>query len=375
MNFDKLTEFLMSHDTDFVPGLDITVWQYHNEIYRHRQGFRNREKGIPMDGTEQYWIYSATKVFTATAGMQLIEKGVMGPDDPVSKYLPAFGTLSWDDHGHIRAVTEPLTIRHLFTMTGGFSYDLNSPSLEKAKFYSRNQADTLTMVNALAEEPLLFEPGKHYKYSLCHDVLAAVIEVASGMKFSEYLRKNIWEPLGITRTGFTGEDTGNFSVQYVADEKNHRAVLSERGMGCNYRLTDNYESGGAGLYSTVDDYIRLSDALACGGIGKTGARILKPETIDLMRTDQLTPELRKEFLNHTGPHYSYGFGVRTNIDPANFASPKGEFGWDGAANAYTLIDPENKLSIYLGMSIFGFGYGYTVIHHKVRDLVYEGLKA
>ena len=267
MNFTALSDYLSSVSTELVPGMDLCVYRDHEEIFRKFTGFRDREKGIPMDGKEKYWIFSATKVFTVTAGMQCIEKGLFQLDEPVSKYIPAYKLVTVNDNGHIRLPRKPLTIRHLFTMTGGFNYNIDNPSFMKARMYSRNQADTLTMINALAEEPLDFFPGTRYQYSFCHDVLAAVIEVASGMKFSDYLRRNIFEPLGVKNTGFFGEDLSEFAQQYTYDDKLKKSVVRSEGNDNWYRLTENYESGGAGLYSTVDDYILLADALACGGTG------------------------------------------------------------------------------------------------------------
>jgi len=374
MNFDKLTQFLDEQSTEMIPGMDLIIYQDHKQLYRHLTGFKDRENNIALNGDEQYWLFSATKVFTAVAGMQLIEKGIIRPDDPVSMYLPAFATLSVNDNGHIRAPRTELTVQHLFTMTGGFDYDIDRPSIKKCQLYSRNKADTIAMVNALAEEPLCFDPGTHFRYSLCLDVLGAVIESASGMKLGEYMEQNIFKPLGITHTGFKNEDLSRFAVQYTWDEASKRAVpMAEN--SCCYRLSDNFESGGAGLYSTVEDYITLADALACGGVAKNGNRILKSETVDEMRRDQLTPELRSEFMNHTGPSYSYAMGVRTCVEPEKGTSVKGEFGWDGAACAYVLIDPSNKISMYLAMHVRNFGYGYFTMHHGVKDRLYEAMRA
>ncbi len=372
MDFARLTEYMDGLDTGLVPGMDLCVWREHEAIYRHFCGYKDRENGVKLDGTEQYWIFSATKVFTVTAAMQCVERGLFGLDDAVGRFLPAFKLMSVNDGGHIRALTEPMTIRHLFTMTAGFNYDINSPSIKKAYLYSRGKADTLTMINALAEEPLEFYPGTRYQYSFCHDVLAAVVEAASGLKFSEYLKRNIFEPLGIKHTGFSGEDLSRFAMQYTYDDRLKKSVPRPEGNDNWYRLSENYESGGAGLYSTVDDYILLADALACGGVGKSGARILKADTIKLMTTPQLSPEIRKrDFVNHFGPTYTYALGVRVNCEEGS-SSPIGEFGWDGAACAYTLMDPVNRLSLYLGMHVRGFGYGYDVIHHRIKDLVYAG---
>jgi len=378
MNFDKLTSYIDSLKNEGIPGSDLIVYKDHKEIFRHFTGLRDVEKNIPMDGNELYWIYSATKVHTCTAALQLVEKGLIGLDDPVGKYLPAYNTLSVIENGRVRAAWKTMTVRHLFAMQGGLNYDIESPSIMKAKFYSGNKADTLTLVNAIAEEPLMFDPGTKYQYSLCHDVLAAIIEVVSGMKFSEYLKKNIWDKLGMKDTGFhlTEEKKARFATQYQYDENTHTSTLSPRGEKNTYQLTPNYESGGAGLLCSVEDYILLSDALACGGVGKTGERILKSETIDLMRTNQQTGEAMEIWKNnHKRLGYGYGLGVRTMMDTKYSKGPKGEFGWDGAACAYTMIDPENHVSCYYAQQVFGCGYGYYTIHPTIRDLIYEGLEA
>lgn len=377
MNFEKLTAYIDSLKNEGIPGSDLIVFKDHECIYRHFTGLRDREKSIPMDGNELYWIYSATKVHTCTAALQLVEQGLIGLDDPVGKYLPAYNTLSVIENGRVRANWKTMTVRHLFAMQGGLNYDIESPSIMKAKFYSGNKADTQTLVNAMAEEPLSFDPGTNYQYSLCHDVLAAIIEVVSGMKFSEYLKKNLWSKLGMTDIGFTltEDKKARFATQYQFDEATHTSSLFALGDKNRYQLTPNYESGGAGLLTSVETYILLSDALACGGVGKTGERILKEETIDLMRTNQQTDDAYKTWLTFNRIGYGYGLGVRTLIDDTHSKSPVGEFGWDGAACAYTMIDPKNHVSCYYAQQVMGCGYGYYTIHPTIRDLIYEGLEA
>ncbi|MBQ3669250.1 MAG: beta-lactamase family protein [Clostridia bacterium] len=374
MNFEALKSYMDSLDTAVVPGIDLIVYREHSQIFRHFAGYKDRENGVKLSGNEKYWIFSATKVFTATAAMQCVERGVFALDDPVGKYLPPYMLMSVNDHGHIRSFKQPMTIRQLLTMTAGFNYDLHAPSIEKCKMYSLGKADTLTMLNALAEEPLDFFPGTHFQYSLCHDVLAGVIEAATGLTYSEYLKRNIFEPLGIKNTGFRGENLSEFAVQYVFDGASGKSVVKPEGNICEYRLTENYESGGAGLYSTVNDYILLMDALSCGGVGASGRRILTEDSIRLMSTPQLSDEIRYndfKVMNHFGPSYTYALGVRVNAGKGS-SSPIGEFGWDGAACAYCLSDPVNHLSLYLGMNVRSFGYGYDVIHHNIKDLTYAG---
>jgi CubicO group peptidase (beta-lactamase class C family) len=143
-----------------------------------------------------------------------------------------------------------------------------------------------------------------------------------------------------------------------------------------YTLTRNYDSGGAGLFASVDEYIKIISVIANGGTTKDGYRILKPETIAMMQENHLCDDARNDFVN--GRLYGYGWGLcgRVHMD-ANVSlsrSPVGEFGWDGAANAYVLVDAINHVAVYFGAHIKNCGYGYRVIHPTLRDLVYEGLE-
>lgn len=152
-----------------------------------------------MDHDTLWWIFSATKVITCTAAMRLVEEGRLKLTDKVSDYLPAFGSLTVrQKDGTIVPATEPMRIVHLFTMTGGMDYDLNAPEITNA--IAAGHTDTVSLCSAMASRPLWFEPGTHYQYSLCHDVLAAVVEVITEMKFSDYLRELMFEPLGMADT-------------------------------------------------------------------------------------------------------------------------------------------------------------------------------
>ena len=266
-----------------------------------------------------------------------------------------------------------MTIRHLFTMSAGFDYSRDTKPIREV-LSSNPNAGTVDIINALVRSPLQFEPGTKFLYSMCHDVLAAVVEVASGMRFSQYLQKTIFDPLGMKETKFlpTAADYDRIPAMYIVTED---GLCKPWDKECDFRLSPNYESGGAGLYSTVDDYSLFADAMASGGIGITGKQILKPETIDLMRTEQLTNyAMDPQFGCAAGPGYGYGLGVRTLIDKSEGQrSSIGEFGWDGAAGAYVMIDPKYDLSIFFAMHVRGWprliGYG----HIPIRDLTYEVL--
>ena len=203
-------------------------------------------------------------------------------------------------------------------------------------------------------------------------MLAAVVEVVTGLSFGEYMRKNIFDPLGMKEIWYQiPEDKySRLAAQYMLDI-NTGAMFPQQGN--TYRLSEKYESGGAGVTTSVDEYSKLLDALACGGKSATGERILEESSVALMRTNQLNESEIKEFQQGFRKNYGYGLGVRVKLGEAGGKSPAGEFGWDGAAGAYALMDPVNHISVYYAQQILNMLKSYTEIHPAVRDLIYESL--
>ena len=375
MDFSRLTAYIDTLPTVGVPGCDLAVYRDHEQIYRHAAGHRDAEGTQPMRGDETYCLYSCTKVFTTCAAMQLIERGLMNLDDPVAEYLPAYAHLTVKDGDGVRPAKRVMTVRHLMSMQSGLDYVLDSPALRRAIAELGPDATTRQLVEAKAGDPLLFEPGTDFMYSLSHDALAAVIEVVSGLRFGEYLKQNIFDPLGLHTVGFrlSEADQARLCAQYLFDPEQNRPVLQHGDIN-NYRLTPNYESGGAGLYSDVKDYITFADALASGG-SRDGVRLLSPEMMQLWSANQLGPVARRSFDAWNRRGYSYALGVRTRVDTSIAGRGQiGEFGWDGAAGAWAMIDPVNHLSAYFAMHVRSYGYSYDVIHPTIRDLIYGGLE-
>jgi CubicO group peptidase (beta-lactamase class C family) len=193
------------------------------------------------------------------------------------------------------------------------------------------------------------------------------------MKLAEYMDNFIFKPLGMTDTSFklTEEKEKRLSAQYIYTQEKGLSPLC----GCIYRLSENYESGGAGLASTVKDLSLFVDALTNKGIGMSGKRILEEKTIRLMQTEQLSKFAKDTtFACSTGEGYGYGLGVRTLIDKSQGQkSAIGEFGWDGAAGSFLLADPENKLSIAYTMHIRSWPLMLGFGHAPLRDVIYEAL--
>lgn len=377
MDFTKVTAYMDSLVEELgIPSVDMIVCRDHEQLYRHGAGHRDVEKRQPLRGDETYNLYSATKVITTCAAMQLIERGKLQLDDPVSKYLPVYAHLTVKAGDGVRPAQRVLLVRHLMSMQSGLNYDASTPNVQKLLKETKGMATTRQLVDAKAQDPLEFDPGTDFLYSLSHDVLAAVIEVASGMKFSEYLTKNIFEPLQMDTIGFAlrEKDWDRQCAQYEYDGET-KTFKPMPAHDLSYRYTPLYESGGAGLVSDVKDYITFADALACGGVSKDGQRILSPEMIQLWSANQLGPKSRASFDCWNRKGYSYALGVRTRVNNSiGGRGSVGEFGWDGAACAYAVIDPHTHLSIFFAMHVRNFGYAYDVIHPTLRDLAYGALE-
>lgn len=411
MNFDRITEYLDSLTEGGIPSVDCMILKDHQVLYRHLNGTSDHEHKIPIRKDQLYLMFSMTKIQTMTAFMQLVEKGKISLDDEVGKYLPSYRSLMVENPlaskdeaalerepkiGEAAAVSlkEPLRIRHLLSMQSGLDYDLERPGILRVLKEKGMKATTREIVDALPETPLKFVPGSHFLYSLSHDVAAAVIEAVSGEFFGDYLKKHIWEPLGMEHTFFAmpmneeltngakirsgafPEEDGGFpwtlADQYQFDELNGKIDPMEP--SCNYQLSESYESGGAGLISCAEDYAVLGDAIACGGIGRNGVRILKPETVELIKQNLLGPVSQNDIETTMGRvGYGYGCGMQVLIHPEKIGSPApaGVFGWDGAAGSCLIMDSVSHLSLVYTMHVRGYGPAYGVIHPRLRDLMYE----
>ena len=183
MNFTELENYMKGIDTNIIPDCEIAVYKDHKCLYKN--SFSRPNYSAEESEKDLYYLFSASKVITCTAAMRLIEDKKLGLDDPVSKYLPEFEKLYVMKNGEKVPAENTLTVRHLMSMQGGFTYNLGFEGIKRIQRESGNKATTREVVSALAEMPLSFEPGENYQYSLCHDILAAVFEVVSGKKVPE----------------------------------------------------------------------------------------------------------------------------------------------------------------------------------------------
>ncbi len=380
MNFGPLKNFLDNClSTLAIPGSDTVIYRGYDEIFRYQSGFDNIRERTKVRPDALYNMYSVTKVSTAICAMQLLERGELRVADPLHIYFPEFKHINVKyrlPNGEIelREAQNPILIKHLFSMTAGLNYNLDTPSIRQLRIDTDGRCPTLDTIRALASEPLEFEPGTEYNYSLCHDVLGALIELISGMKLSEYMKRNLFEPLELTDTGFSVPQSklSRMASQYNYDAKSKSAIEISK-TECRYKLGSDYESGGAGIISTVDDQIKIAVALTHLGKGKSGARILSPYSVELMRKNLLTTNQLNTFRRSAHlDGYGYAYGVRTNISPelaGNLMLP-GEFGWDGAKLSYLSASPESKISIFHAEHM---GAHHATVIPRLRNVIYSCL--
>ena len=267
----------------------------------------------------------------------------------------------------------PITVRDLFCMTNGYSYEY-AFSEHKISEMQGQPCPTVPTVKQLAKLPLRFEPHTKFAYGLGHDMLAALVEVVSGKKFRDYVKENVFEPLGMVNSHIhvTPDDRdGRLAALYeMVDGKTRRCANQDN----PHIYGEEYDSGGAGIISRPADYIKFAMTMSNRGISPDGSyQLLKPETVDLMRTPQLNDGELASFAACNQYGYSYGLGVRTHVDPATSGrlSPVGEFCWDGALGAFVSFDPVNKISIVYVQSVYSTPH--PVNHKDILNTVYKCL--
>nr|WP_154893105.1 serine hydrolase domain-containing protein [Paenibacillus xylanexedens] len=377
MDFKPLASFIDRITSWRIPWAEVMVIHQNNTVFHYRNGYANLEENTPITDGAIFNLYSMTKIMTCVAALQLVERGHMLLSDPVSDYLPEFAEMNVKKimpNGEIRLekATRVITVRDLFTMTAGFSYDVGAPSIKEAVQSTDGKLPTREFAKALAKEPLLFEPGTHWNYSMCHDVLGALIEVVSGRSFGTYLQEEITGPLGMNDTAFdlNDEQQSRLIPQYAYNDELEKAIRMD---GNGFRVGSELESGGAGLLSTVRDYALFLNALTGRGTSPEGVRILSQASVELMRTDHLNEMTRPDYSwDHMGG-YGFGLGVRTHISKSESGSlsPHGEFGWSGAAGCMAIIDPDSGLTVMYAQHLLNSQEPY--IQRRLRNVVYSCL--
>ena len=340
-------------ETGQVAGASALVYQNGREIFFGCAGQRDLASGAPFARDTVMRMFSMTKVVTAAATLKLFEQNILGPETPVAAILPEYAHMNvLMPDGALRPARTELTIHHLLTMTSGIPYpDAPAPipqmyEEQLAALGDMRACSTREFVRAIARCPLCFDPGEAWLYGLSADVLGGVIVAATGMELGDFLKKTFFAPLGMADTGFSlgASQAARAATLYhcAAD-----GTLAPHAAALGYGLDESrVEMGGAGLFSTLDDFMAFGEMLRQGGAG-----ILSPASVRQMRANRLTANQLATF-GGAADGYGFGYLVRTLMDEgknARFRERAGSFGWNGMAGTTLRIDPARGLTVVFGM--------------------------
>jgi len=368
-------------DSGKTAAVSALIFEKGKEVYYNAFGFADQEAKIPMDRNTIVRIYSMTKPITGVALMTLYDKGAFQLDDPLSKYAPEFANMKvfkgTDANGNpiLEPVKRPITVRDITRHTAGFAgTDIPVLADMVRKADAMNPANTLTeMAKRLANLPLAFHPGDQWAYGPSVDVQAYLVEKLSGKPFDQYLQETIFNPLKMTNTGYVvaEKDRQRFAALY---NRNDNGVLNRASdQQANSFNTKNWalKPGGFGLTSTLDDYMKFTQMLVHQG-QLNGVRILKPETVKLMSTNQLSDTISNRMWLPSKGRVGFGidFAVRTSAPQTKDENngTVGEFFWDGAASTLFWVDPVNDLTAVLFTQLMPFDR--VKLHKRFRDAIY-----
>ncbi len=351
-------------------GTDLAVCRGDTPVYRHMNGFADREAGVRVSGDTLFRVYSMTKPITCTLAMMLHDRGRFLMTDPLGDYLPAFSRMRVAVGNNTRDAEQPIRILHLFTMTSGLDYNADRESLIQVQRARGCEFTMAQAVEAIAADPLLFEPGTRFCYGFSHDVLGVLIETLCGASLGECMREMLFEPLGMA--------CSFFEVPVAARSRCARSYASQPpfgqdpGMDQYFLAFPNLESGGGGLVMTTDDYLRFTLMLRRGGTDERGQPLVSEAAVGLMRRNHLGGAVHAGYMAER-PGYGYGLGVRVLTHPEmNGALTRvGEYGWAGAQGTWMMVDPESDLTAVFMMQ--GVPGPNREIHPRLRNLIAAGV--
>jgi CubicO group peptidase (beta-lactamase class C family) len=365
----------------------VTILTRHGKVVEERTyGKKDIASGAPMTKDTIFRIYSMSKPVTGVAMMILYEEGKWHPSDPISKYIPEFAHLKVfkgvDQSGNmiLEDPVHPPTMHELMTHTAGFTYGYFGNTLVD-KMYNEQKVlgskSLQEMVDKLAKIPLLYQPGSRWVYSVSMDIQGYIVEKLSGQSLPDFEQQHIFGPLGMRDTGFfvPKEKRGRFATLYREGQKGELVSgPTEGGEPKDYGEQPTMPSGGGGMVSTAEDYLRITQMLLNDG-ELDGARILAPATVHLMTSNHLVPSLMtgEDPLNpRPGLGWGYDCAVFTDPAQADVVVGKGTFFWLGAADTWFWVDPKNDV-IFTGMTQRMLGPGWPDVEALSQATVYQAL--
>lgn len=368
-----------------LPGAALVIGRRGHVVYARAFGYRDREAETPLRVTDLFRIASQTKAVVSAGVMILQEQGHLLIDQNLSDFIPEFDSTSVavenDEGGYDTAPADrKITVRDLLTHTAGIGYGWG-PAAERwveagiqGWYFADREEPILETVRRMGRLPMDAQPGERFVYGYATDILGAVIEVASGMPLDEFLRVEIFEPLGMADTHFYVplEKADRLAVVYSLTEDNGLERAPDPGhmvgQGLYVEGPRTSFSGGAGLVSTPGDYARFLEAMRRGG-ALDGARILSPKTVELMTVDHVRDAWDDGWGGGRG--FGLGFGVTEETGWNGLPDSEGAYTWGGAYHSTYWVDPAEELVVsYMTQVIPAQGLDD---HQRLRALVYQAL--
>ncbi|SDD70696.1 serine hydrolase domain-containing protein [Paraburkholderia lycopersici] len=385
--------------TGKLAGTVTQIWRRGELTLNSVLGFADRERQTPMAEDSIFRIYSMTKPVTSVAIMMLVETCGIALDDPVSKYIPQWEKLGvhaggFMDSFQTRAPSRPMRVVDLLRHTSGLTYGFQQNTNVDAAYRKLKLGDIAAegtlgeMIEKLATLPLEFSPGDAWNYSVSTDVLGYIVGKVSGMAFEDFLKEQIFDPLGMADTAFYVPDDklSRFCACYAIGALGSKVVsaqgpaLQDDPRVSTFRRPPALVSGGGGLVSTAADYMRFARMLLRGG-ELDGVRLLGPKTVQLMTANHLPggvdlPRLSRSMFseaNYDG--VGFGLGFATTINPSATLTPgsAGDFFWGGAASTFFWVDPrEDLVVVFLTQLLPSTAHP---VRRQLRTLVYSAITA
>lgn len=386
---DKLYEVIKdSIDSGAAAGANVLVMKDGREIGYAEYGYRDLENKKPMERDTIFRLYSQTKPITAAAVMMLAAKGKIDLSSWLSEYMPEFGNpLVWDN-GELRPAKHPVLVRDLLNMTSGYAYpdDTTAGGRKSGEIfwqidqnlYTEHPITTQQFAKMAATMPLNFDPESRFQYGISADILGALVERVAGVSFGEFLEKEFFIPLDMKDTAFyvPAEKADRLAKVYDYSENGLKEVVTNH-LGLRY-LRDKapaFESGGAGLCSTLDDYSHFAEMLINRGVYR-GKRIMPEAAVRFMTHGGLT-ETQKPYLSAGWDWmqgYTYGNLMRVCEDESQteLFAYKGEYGWDGWLGTFFSNEPSCGVSFLMGVQQIGIGRAGTMTR-KLKNVIMSSL--
>lgn len=386
---NRITEHLNRNyiDNNKISGCQVLVGRHGVPAYFASLGKMDLERDKAMSDDAIFRIYSMSKPITSIALMQLFEQGYFQLSDPIHRFSPSWKDQQvWlegeGDEMKTRAPKSPVTFKQVLSHSGGLTYGATAHPVDKVYRelgIRRTPGETLAgFMDKMGTVPLRYEPGSAWMYSYSTDVCGGLVEAISGMPFDEYLKQNVFDPLGMSDTSFSVKDSSRFAANYSRNKDKSLRLIDDPEES-PYLENPSFKSGGGGLVGTTQDYYRFCEMLRRGG-ELDGQRVIGSRTLELMHMNHLkggqdlTELAIGTFSETANEGIGFGLGFATTIDHVAAGSlGPGDYYWGGAASTIFWVDPIEDLIVvfmtqFMPSNTFNF-------RGQLKNIVYSAIES